>query len=197
MYCVYIHENLINGKKYIGITTQEPQKRWGNGKNYKKSSYFRLAVEKYGWDNFKHIIIEQNLSKEDACKLEQELINKYKTNDRKHGYNNSVGGEIGTLGSHHKLSQETKDKMSKAKKGIKHWWKSGGKKGVKPNITYKTKPIICIETQEEYKSLRDASRKTGISKTCISLNANGKSRQSYAGILPDGTKLHWQFKSTN
>lgn len=197
MYFVYMHINTTNNKKYVGITSQNPLKRWGNGKNYKKSSHFRKAVEKYGWDCFKHIIVESNLSKEEACKKEKELIIKYKTNDRKYGYNNSIGGEIGSLGNHHKLSKETKEKMSKSKSGVKHWWKSGGRKGGNPIIINKTKPVICIETKQEYESLKEASLKTGISKTCISLNANGKSRQSYAGTLADGTKLHWQFKSTN
>ena len=68
--------------------------------------------------------------------------------------------------------------------------------GVRHN-NHKYKPIICIETNVEYKGLNEASRLTGISKTCISLNANKSKRQSYAGTLPDGTKLHWQFKSTN
>ena len=36
MYTVYQHKNKINGKIYIGITMQEPEKRWGvNGRNYK------------------------------------------------------------------------------------------------------------------------------------------------------------------
>ena len=41
MYTVYQHKNKINNKIYIGITKQEPEKRWGtNGANYKSSPHF-------------------------------------------------------------------------------------------------------------------------------------------------------------
>jgi len=195
MYSVYIHINKINNKVYIGITSQKPTKRWGNGKNYKKGTLFRNAIDKYGWNNFEHKILYENLEQEIACEIEQQLISEYRSTDKRFGYNNSIGGEIGTLGSHHKLSEETKQKMSIAKKGKKHWWHNKHY-GVRHN-NHKYKPIICIETNIEYKGLNEASRLTGISKTCISLNANNSKRQSYAGVLPDGTKLHWQFKSTN
>ena len=58
MYTVYQHKNKINGKIYIGITSKDPEKRWGhNGYNYKSSSYFYSAIQKYGWDNFEHNIL--------------------------------------------------------------------------------------------------------------------------------------------
>ena len=59
-YTVYMHEHRENNKRYIGITCQNPQKRWGNGKNYKPSSYFRNAIDKYGWDMFRHEILYTN-----------------------------------------------------------------------------------------------------------------------------------------
>ena len=73
MYTVYQHKNKINGKVYIGITMQEPEKRWGvNGRNYKSSPHFYSAIQKYGWDNFEHNILFTNLTKEEACLKEQE-----------------------------------------------------------------------------------------------------------------------------
>ncbi len=68
MYIVYQHKNKINGKIYIGITMQEPEKRWGsNGCNYKSSPHFYAAIKKYGWDNFEHNILFTNLTKKQAC----------------------------------------------------------------------------------------------------------------------------------
>lgn len=112
-FIVYMHENKINHKKYIGITCQKPSQRWRGGKGY-KNGLFKRAIDKYGWDNFNHKILYDNLTKEDACKKEIELIKKYKTMDAKFGYNICEGGNT-TIGYHHtKLSKE---KMSISKKG--------------------------------------------------------------------------------
>lgn len=200
MYTVYMHEHRENGKKYIGITSQDVNKRWGNGKHYKRSSYFRNAIEKYGWDMFRHDILYTNLTFEEACCLEKELIAKYKSNDRRYGYNNSTGGEKSSLGNHHKLSEETKKKMSVAKRGVprpKHCRRPSEEAIQKLQACNekRKKVVVCLETGEEYNSLREASEATGIHKACISANCLGSHRQTYAGKLPDGTKLHWRYKN--
>jgi len=98
-WCIYCHINKINSKRYIGITSRKPLHRWGrNGKGYEKCVLFYKAIKKYGWDNFEHIIIQENLSKEDACKLEVNLILQFNTNNSNYGYNLSSGGESGTSG---------------------------------------------------------------------------------------------------
>lgn len=112
MYFVYLHNNKINNKKYIGITKQKPENRWGlNGYNYRSSPYFYFAIQKYGWNNFEHIILYNNLTKEEACEKEIELINKYKTQNKKYGYNIMEGGSAPSL------PKEVKDKLSEALKG--------------------------------------------------------------------------------
>lgn len=91
-YTVYIHINKINDKKYVGIT-KDVSRRWSNnGLEYKKQ-VFGKAIEKYGWDNFEHIIIAEKLSKQEACDMEIYLIEKYNTTDRNYGYNISLGGD--------------------------------------------------------------------------------------------------------
>lgn len=53
MYTVYQHKNKINGKIYIGITKQSPEKRWGiNGCNYKTSPHFYSAIKKIWMGKF-------------------------------------------------------------------------------------------------------------------------------------------------
>ena len=121
-YCVYIHINKINNKKYIGITCkQNPEDRWGpNGSKYKKNQpCFYRAIQKYGWENFEHVIWAENLFEYEAKSIEVALIETYKTNvsrwhDEAEGYNMTDGGE-GTKG--HETSEETRRKMSEALKG--------------------------------------------------------------------------------
>ncbi len=113
-YVVYVHRNLINGKVYIGITNQKPiHNRWRkNGIGYRECIKFYNAIKKYGWDNFKHIVLFENLTKEEAEDKEIELISKYKSNQNKYGYNIANGGNHqGTV------SEETKKKISKSLKG--------------------------------------------------------------------------------
>lgn len=135
MYTVYQHKNKLNGKVYIGITSQAPKQRWGiNGCNYKSSPHFYSAIQKYGWDNFEHNILFDGLTKEEACLKEQDLIKYFCSMNRKYGYNSTSGGEIfvmneetkqklslamngNTNGLGHPCSKEKKNKISKAQKG--------------------------------------------------------------------------------
>lgn len=114
MYTVYQHRNKINGKVYIGITMQTPEQRWRHGEGYKSSPHFYAAIQKYGWDNFEHNILFQNLTKEEACKKEQELIAKYNSMNREYGYNSTSGGDIFVM------NEETKQKISQSLTGNKN-----------------------------------------------------------------------------
>ncbi len=110
-YIVYVHTTPV-GKKYVGITCNRPAERWKRGRGY-ESQLFYNAVEKYGWDNIRHEILFENLTKEEAEKKEIELIASYKSNDRRYGYNIDNGGN-----ANRKLSDETKRKISEKIKAI-------------------------------------------------------------------------------
>lgn len=90
-YFVYRHV-APNGKMYVGITSQpKPSIRWGvGGKFYQKNPHFWNAIQKFGWDNFEHIIVAHGLSVATACHLEEYLIKKY--DSMTNGYNQTSGG---------------------------------------------------------------------------------------------------------
>lgn len=112
IWCVYLHTNKINNKKYVGITSRNPLVRWNNGNGYTSNKHFFNSIKKYGWKNgFEHEILYTNLSEEQAEKIEKELISKYHSYDMKYGYNQDMGGHI--FGQH---SQKTKDKISEIQK---------------------------------------------------------------------------------
>lgn len=108
-YCVYCHRNKINGKRYFGQTVYQanPEARWGiDGSGYKYNAHFWSAIQKYGWDNFDHYILQDNLTKEEADELENLNIIAFNTTNSKYGYNHRGGGSTG------KLASDTKTKIS-------------------------------------------------------------------------------------
>lgn len=108
-YTVYCHKNIADNKLYFGITSLTLNNRWGTkGQGYKNNLYFSRAIKKYGWDNFEHIIIRDNLPEACAKTLEKILIYKYNTRNPKYGYNLTDGGD-GTCG--YSFSQDYKDSL--------------------------------------------------------------------------------------
>ena len=110
-YKVYKHTS-PSGKVYIGMTSMRLKDRWKSGKGYKTCILLNRAIEKYGWENFEHEVLFENLTKEEAEAKEIELIKLYKSTDPEYGYNIENGGY-----SHGKHSAETLRKMSENRKG--------------------------------------------------------------------------------
>lgn len=114
MWKVYVHISPSN-KRYYGITSKEnPNDRWKNGKNYKNNIHFTRAIERYGWNNFTHDVLFENLTEEEAKLLEQCYIILYDTTNQNKGYNITLGGE-GILG--YRFTEEQIKMLSESKKG--------------------------------------------------------------------------------
>lgn len=113
-YCVYVHTNKTNDKKYVGQTCQKPERRWNNGHGYKTQPYFYRAIQKYGWDGFEHEVIATHLTKDEANNFERLLIMKLDTMNPLKGYNSSSGGDSPTFseGTKRKMSESAKKRMT-------------------------------------------------------------------------------------
>lgn len=92
---VYKITNLINQKHYIGITNNY-KKRWSNEKTLpkdkKRQQLINKKINQYGKENFSFEVLFSNLSIEEACQKEQELIIEYNSLVP-NGYNVDKGGE--------------------------------------------------------------------------------------------------------
>ena len=200
-YCVYKH-TFPNGKVYIGLTCMKPEERWHSGWGYRVQPCVFNAIKKYGWANVQHEILKQNLTKEEAEELEIEMIAKYKSNQRKFGYNVANGGNsTGTM------SEETKKKISNTMRGVpkarppfegKHHTDESKKKlsqkrlgelnpmygkhvsdetRKKMSDAHKNgslcKPILCIETGEIFVSSSEVARKMNLSQGNVASVARG------------------------
>lgn len=143
-YYVYMHKNKKNGLVYIG-KTNNLKRRWrSSGIEYKGTKHpIGAAFKEYGWDAFEHIVLEENLTNEEACEKEVYYISLYHSNDPKHGYNIAEGvdgGRIwrehprGMLGKHH--SDEKKRQQSELMKKLiaegkcGATWKNGHPRGM-------------------------------------------------------------------
>lgn len=110
MYTVYMH-TAPNGKVYIGATSLKVENRYGkNGSKY-NNQYFGEAIRLFGWDKIKHEILFENLTKEEADRIEKDLISKYKSDKKEFGYNIACGGFNAPQ------PQIVREKMSKTRKG--------------------------------------------------------------------------------
>ena len=193
MFTVYQHRNLKNGKSYVGMTSQEPKRRWGNGWGYKNNSRMWKDIQESDWNkDWEHNILGKFENEQDALKYESFLIamldsvnngyniSSYDSNHYKHSeeskkkMSESVTGEKHPMfGKHH--SEESKKKMSESKTG---------------NHNSPTKPVIQFskdgEFIAEYPSTMEAERQTGCNQGHICKCCKGK-RKSCGGFI-------WKYK---
>lgn len=167
---IYVHI-APNGKLYIGQTCQDLSDRSRNGLGYKDSPAFYNAICKYGWSNFKHIVLLDGLSLEQANIFEEYLITKYRSNNKRYGYNIAKGG----LNTVH--TKETLKKISKANKGkvvskeTKKKLSNSHKGKYVENCKNKKRPVSQYATDgsfiNRYNSVKEASIMVGVSDSNI------------------------------
>jgi len=181
---LYKITNLINNKLYIGQTKCSIKTRWSRHRN--KGSHCKLlynAIIKYGDINFKieEIIIVN--TREEANKLEKELIinnNSLYPN----GYNLTNGGsafdhnentkrKIGKSHKGMKRSLQARQNMSNAAKGkiISEKQKNSISSTLISKIN--VKKVKCLDNNIVYRSAKEAAKQLNLRASGISLVLNG------------------------
>lgn len=206
---IYKIENLVNGRVYIGQTTNKNgfDGRYNNDLyNRTHNKHLKYSINKYGLDNFNiNKVLDIAFSQKELDIKEKCWIRIYDSINN--GYNIASGGgnrnsfagkskeEMNIIGNKirsktmcHTVSKVTREKISRANKG-KHRTKetidklSKAKEG-KNNP--KSKKLICITTNKIFDTLVEA----GIFYNCCNKSIGKCCRQSqkYSGNLDDGTK---------
>lgn len=179
-YTVYQHRNLSNGKSYIGMTSQEPKRRWGNGWGYKNNSRMWKDIQESDWNkDWEHSILGKFENEQDALKYESFLI--ALLDSVNNGYNISSYDS-----NHYKRSDEVKKRMSESHVGKplseEHRNKISESMGVNGILQFsKSGEFIA-----EYSSTREAERLTGCNHRSICKCCKGK-RKSCGGFI-------WKYK---
>ena len=149
-YTVYRLENVVTKKNYIGMTSMNPNKRWGSGYAGKMNE----AIQEFPLDLcWKKSIEFQTTDKNQALELEAELMKWYDSVEN--GYNTS---EYGGFSCNH--SAESKKRIREnnpSKKPILQFSKYG-------------------EFIAEYNSVMEAERQTGCNHGHICKCCKGKQK---------------------
>jgi group I intron endonuclease len=159
---IYMINNKINNKKYIGQTTRSLNKRIYEYKAaYKYNKFYNQhllgAFQKYGWDNFEFSIIDTAQTIEELNAKEIRYIIQYQTTDKTKGYNIESGGDNAIP------DIETLNKMSKSHFGIKQTDNWINKRVAKAG-TEEAKKYGKKKTEEEKQLLSKNSPKYWLNK---------------------------------
>lgn len=212
-YCIYKAQNNATREVYIGATTQSIKKRKIDHierSNRGVNGKLQEAIVTYGPEAFTWTQIDTASTINELAQKEKEYIIKF--NSKKKGYNSDCGGGIqktvyqystedGSLIAKYDSLQSAANAVSAARTSISnaclgqnktckgYYWSyfSSIPIGLKD---IRMKPVIQLDLEAhfiaEFKSVSEASRITGLSKTCISRVCRGERQQS-GGFL-------WKYK---
>ncbi len=178
---IYCIENLVNGKKYIGLSINI-EDRWYVHKttlrgNYHDNSYLQNAWNKYGENNFEFWIIEKCGKNETILKKkEMHYIRFYNSfaHDKNGGYNLSRGGDrnFGYKLTPEQLKHHIEVRIGKITPQF-----------VKDKIS---KALLGKPKPEGY-----GQRKQGVKK-----KQKFKTTSKYVGVSYDSERDKWRFELT-
>ncbi len=186
---VYIAVNLVNGKRYIGVTKHNLKRRkyehlWGASSG-KVNLVFSKAIRKYGADAFEFSVLEEFSSHKEALAAEMRYIAELKPE-----YNVAAGG-LGAVavpwskGRREKMipalkrawTAERKEKISSLfkKRGISPEHRQKLTAAARPDKLYK--PVVCLNDGMTFPSVKHAATHYGIGNRGISEVLSGRTNR--------------------
>lgn len=216
---IYQHINKINNKRYIGQTNGTLERRSRNGFGYQDCPRFWNAIQKYGWDNFSHEIIEVVNSSELANEREKYWIAYYDTyNNEEKGYNMTPGGEnyMTELWQNPEYREKMKKSFSESRKKLwsdkklsepilnkmleglnKAWsdeeWKKERISNMKGSKNSNSKSVINLDTGIIFSTIKEAAEWCNVKQQGgIGECCIGK-RKTYGKHPIENYPLHWSF----
>ena len=208
MKIVYKVTNQETGKSYIGVTTRTMEERKAD--HIKKASkgmgsYFQSAIATFGPAAFQFEQIDTATSSNELAEKEKKYILQY--DSKENGYNSDSGGGFkktvyqfdldGNLVASFYGLKEIESTLGHDKRRISNasitatvwkgsYWSYSQNNTFKPTTDSRKKKVFQYSLNGEilarYNSVADASRITGLSKTCISRCCRGE-RRSSSGFL--------------
>ena len=193
-YIIYMHKNLINNKVYIGQTNQTLTARCKNGEGYIDSPKFYNAIQKYGWNNFEHIILEKDIvSVDEADEKERYWIKYY--NSIEDGYNISEGGGKHPRGKEFakRVSEGQKEnwvnniqrKEKARQKKLKDWQNPDYRNKFLGSNNGNASKVKCIELNKIFNTVKEAAEYVKTSRQNITGACKGR-QNTAAGY-------HWEY----
>lgn len=203
MYSVYVL-TVKDGRKYVGATSMNPISRWNHGNGYRFCEDFWEVICRDGWESVKKEIVAASLTKQEASRMEQELISKFCSTDPQKGFNREGGGiddqrlvlsstrkkqrerQLGVLNNNYGMhfSAEHRRKIAESNRGQKRseeTKKRIGKAKSKPVSQYSlTGQLIATYPSAKIAAIKTGAQASHISKVCKGM------RSSAAGFI-------WKF----
>lgn len=173
---IYLTENLLNGKIYIGSDSKKEGK--GDPQYLGSGVLLLKAIKKYGKENFKKTILFECKSQEELKIQETKFIREYQSFKREIGYNISDGYWGGDTLSQNPNLDMIRDKISKKSKELSK------------EITIKRKKFF-IEESKEGREIRIANVKKGM----INIDKSFFRDPEYIKNLSEGIKNSKKFQN--
>lgn len=183
---IYLTTNNVNGRKYIGKKVYDKHGHWNT---YLGSGIaLKMAIEKYGKENFSRKTLEECKTKEILNEREKYWIKKYNAVKDIEFYNIAFGGDGGyvTVGYSEDMLKTLRENKSRGAKGIINQGKDNPR----------AKKVICLNNGLIFDTTVIASNYGNTKDYCIQACCCGKSKT--AGVSKEtNERFQWAYYDTS